>query len=40
MIQQRSHVKHTETLKNRLSKAAVQFEEVAANLPPESYGRD
>jgi hypothetical protein len=30
MIQQRSHVKHTETLKNRLSKAAVQFEEVAA----------
>jgi hypothetical protein len=37
MVQQRTHVQHTATFKNRLPKEAVQFKAIADNPSPESY---
>ena len=40
MVQQRPHVQHTATFKNRLPKEAVQFKAFADNPSPESYDRE
>jgi hypothetical protein len=40
MVQQRKRVRHLETFEQRLSKAAVKFNEAADKLPPPSCDRE